>query len=274
MNQFAQIFSLKRLHLFEIEDQKWCPKMIRDGVTDFLQHIVQVFALYRPISSRLANALNSSRQKNIIDLCSGGSGPWKFLLKELENHNLKVTLTDLFPNHSAFQKTKSLYPQNVNFLKSPIDASKVPTELLGFRTLFSSFHHLTPKQAQEILQNAVDAKVGIAVFESTQRHPLSLLYMLFTPLLVLMYVPRIRPFRWSRLFWTYIIPLIPFIVMFDGIVSCLRTYNKDELKALTENLTGSPYHWEIGLEPIGKLPIGVTYLIGFPKTSEPVSKNN
>lgn len=265
MVQLNNIFSLKRFHLFEIEDQQWCPKIIRDGVTDFLQHIVLSFALYRPISNRLKKALTFSKQTNVVDLCSGGSGPWKFLLKELEDHNLNVTLTDLYPNHSAFQKAKSLFPNNISFLKSPVDASNVPTELFGFRTLFSSFHHLPPNQAQEILQNAVDAKVGIAIFESTQRHPLSLLYMLFTPLLVLAYVPFIRPFRWGRLFWTYIIPLIPLIVMFDGIISCLRTYNKEELKALTEKLTGAQYHWEIGLEPIGKLPIGVTYLIGFPK---------
>ena len=260
-----QAFSLKRLHLFEFEDQKWCPKTVRDGVTDFLQHIVLVFALYRPITARLAKALTSSKQKNVVDLCSGGTGPWLFLSTELANQNLNVTLTDLYPNQSAFQKTKSLFPNNIDFLKIPVDAMKVPADLLGFRTLFSSFHHLTPNQAQALLQNAVDAKSGIAIFESTQRHPLSLLYMLFTPFLVLINTPFIRPFRWSRLFWTYIIPLIPLIVMFDGIISCLRTYNKDELKAITEKLTGPHYHWEIGVERIGKLPIGVTYLIGFPK---------
>jgi hypothetical protein len=35
--------------------------------------------------------------------------------------------------------------------------------------------------------------------------------------------PWIRPFRWSRLLWTYVVPIIPAVLLFDGIVSCLRT---------------------------------------------------
>src|SRR5450759_4223616 len=35
--------------------------------------------------------------------------------------------------------------------------------------------------------------------------------------------PWIRPFRWSRLLWTYLIPIIPLVFLFDGVVSCHRT---------------------------------------------------
>ena len=31
--------------------------------------------------------------------------------------------------------------------------------------------------------------------------------------------PFVRPFRWSRLLFTYVIPLIPLLVLFDGTVS-------------------------------------------------------
>ena len=149
-----------------------------------------------------------------------------------------------------------------------MNATQVPKNLTGFRTLFSSFHHLKPEQAQAVLQNAVNAKTGIAAFESTQRHPLLLLYMLITPLLVWLNTPFIRPFRWSRLFLTYIIPLIPLIVMFDGFVSCLRTYTVEELQIMTKQLNAPDYHWEIGIEHIGFLPIGVTYLIGYPAKTD------
>jgi hypothetical protein len=268
MNFLKMKLAFNRVHLFEIEDQSWCPTFLRNGVTDFLQHIVQVFPLYRSIVPRLGRALNTSDQNHILDLCSGGTGPWlslsKDLSKEKNRHSLAITLTDLYPNHSAFTNAQAQLPRNLSFLNIPVDAMHVPVELTGFRTLFSSFHHLNPHQAQALLQNAVDAKSGIAIFESTQRHPLSLAYMLFTPLFVIINTPFIRPFRWSRLFWTYIIPLIPFIVMFDGIVSCLRTYSTDELKTMTGNLTAPDYHWEIGLDRIGNLPIGVTYLIGIP----------
>lgn len=269
MVNLKKYFGLRRLHLFEIEDQAWCPKSLRNGVTDFLQHIVEVFSLYKSIAPRLGMALKKSRQSQIVDLCSGGTGPWVSLTKNLTLENaqkpLGVTLTDLYPNQSAFCRTKTQFSKNIKYLTTPVNALQVPTDLSGFRTLFSSFHHLPPHQAQALLQNAVDAKSGIAIFESTQRHPINLIYMLFVPLLVIINTPFIRPFRWSRLFWTYIIPLIPLIVCFDGIVSCLRTYSTAELKEMTENLSAPDYHWEIGLEKIGFLPIGVTYLIGIPK---------
>jgi hypothetical protein len=73
---------------------------------------------------------------------------------------------------------------------------------------------------------------------------------------------RTRPFRWSRLFFTFIIPIIPFALLFDGITSCLRAYSQPELHALVEGLNTPTYQWQIGEERSGLLP--VTYLIGRP----------
>jgi hypothetical protein len=262
---------MRRIHFIEIEDQIWCPKALRDGVTDFIQHIVGVYGLYKPIVPRLADALFHSKQIAVVDLCSGGAGPWLSILEDLQKakHNsITLTLTDLYPNLRTFRAIQAHAPQNISFCDQPVNATQVPKNLTGFRTLFSSFHHLKPEQAQAVLQNAVNAKTGIAAFESTQRHPLLLLYMLITPLLVWLNTPFIRPFRWSRLFLTYIIPLIPLIVMFDGFVSCLRTYTVEELQIMTKQLNAPDYHWEIGIEHIGFLPIGVTYLIGYPAKTD------
>ncbi len=269
MKSAKSFFTLSRVHLFEIEDQTWCPKSLRDGVTDFLQHIVQAFSVYRPIAQKLVGAVYKSGQSQVLDLCSGGTGPWKSLVGEFDKANndlFSIVLTDLYPNELAF---KSVYQENdgsIQYLKTPVNALDVPKNLLGFRTFFSSFHHLKPCQAQTVLQNAVEAKSGIAIFESTQRHSLMILYMLFVaPLLVLALTPFIRPFRWSRLFLTYVIPLIPLVICFDGVVSCFRTYSVDELKQMTNSINDSDYHWESGVENMKGLPFGITYLIGYPK---------
>ena len=39
---------------------------------------------------------------------------------------------------------------------------------------------------------------------------------------VLLATPFILPFRWSRLFWTYIVPALPLVLTFDVVVSLLR----------------------------------------------------
>ncbi|MEZ5362682.1 MAG: hypothetical protein R2748_10195 [Bryobacterales bacterium] len=50
--------------------------------------------------------------------------------------------------------------------------------------------------------------------------------LVLVPLFVLLMTPFIRPFRWSRLFWTYVIPVLPLAIFWDGVVSYLRAYTR------------------------------------------------
>ena len=61
-----------------------------------------------------------------------------------------------------------------------------------------------------------------------------MLGILFSPLVTLLVVPFLRPFRWAWIPLTYLIPIIPLFIVWDGLVSCLRCYNQDELLALTQ----------------------------------------
>lgn len=262
---------MRRLHLFELEDQHWLPAQIRDGITDFLQFAVVRADLYGRASARLSGALRRTGDRRVVDLCSGGGGPWAKLHPAVERqlaHAVDVRLTDYFPNLAALRAVAAGQSGGrITACEQPISALAVPQSLQGFRTVFSAFHHFQPAQAQAILADAVGRNAGIAVFESTQRHPLLLLYMLLTPLLVLLTSPFQKPWRWGRMFWTYVVPAVPLAVLFDGIVSCLRTYTPPELLAMAREVPGSDrYDWEAGVERIGGLPVGVTYLIGTPRT--------
>jgi len=143
-----------------------------------------------------------------------------------------------------------------------VDAMKVPEELQGLRTMFTSFHHFPPEEARAIIQDAVDAGRGIGIFELPRRALSTILLTFGFVLLLFVGTPWIRPFRWSRLLWTYLIPLVPFALLFDGVVSCLRTYRPEELREMVGGLSGSEYQWEIGEASGGASPI--TYLVGSP----------
>src|SRR2546427_2704768 len=97
---------LPRIHLFELEDQPWCPAIIRDLATDYLHFIETRFALHRPVLALLSEALQATRADHVVDLCSGGAGPIPALQKALAAEGLIVqfTLTDRFPNVCAFQQ--------------------------------------------------------------------------------------------------------------------------------------------------------------------------
>jgi hypothetical protein len=264
---------MRRLHLLEIHEQPWCPAEIRDGATDCLRAIAGVLQQYRNVVPLLQRMLDATGSRQIIDLCSGGAGPWLHMGPQLQRRLVRrvpVVLTDLYPSwqtavHDRAGGVARKPPdQQIIFVPFPVDATRVSPALPGLRTLFTAFHHFDPPTARAILQSAVDQGQAIGIFEQTQRKPLALLVMLVLPLLAWLFTPFLRPFHGSRLFWTYAIPAIPAVLLFDGIVSCLRTYEPDELRSMVEQLHGPAYTWEIGRIHSPLSPIGVTYLIGWP----------
>src|SRR5205823_4226357 len=128
-------------------------------------------------------------------------------------------------------------------------------------------HHFRPDDAVAILKNAAQAGQPIGIFEISDRSLRTLVPMLLlTPLMVLLATPFIRPFRWRRLFWTYVLPLVPLTCWWDGIVSQLRAYRPEELEELARAVGETTYCWQAGQVPIVSTPGCLTYLIGYPGT--------
>ena len=137
--------------------------------------------------------------------------------------------------------------------------------------MFASFHHFRPTDARKVLVDAVERRRGIAIFEMARREPKTMLAICFIPFLVLFLTPRIRPFSWARLIWTYVLPVVPFVLWFDGLMSCLRCYSHEELGDFVRSLPREGYQWELGTQCDGFLP--VTYLIGHPN-AQPVAETS
>ena len=239
-----------RLHLVELHDLPACPPSLRDALTDFLAFALNLAGAYDPAGPLLRRAVARTRARRVIDLCSGAGGPWKRLAKTV---GVPVLLTDLYPHEGLHEALHS----------EPVDARSVPASLDGFRTVFTAFHHFRPHEARAILADAVAQGQGIAVFEAARRAPWEILVVALTWLGVLLAEPFIRPWSWSRFFWTYLPPVLPLVGTFDGIVSCLRAYSPGELRELVEGL--DHYEWEIGNMRGGWSPLRGTYLIGVPK---------
>jgi len=255
---------MRRIQFIEFHDQPWFPSSIRDDITDALQFGLSFLKAYAPIAPLLHGPLDSASSRSIVDMCSGGGGPWLYLSRKLGGaaQAIHVCLTDKYPNLRAFQNFSGASENRITFCPDPVDAMNVPGELTGFRTMFTSFHHFSPKQARAILQNAVDDGQNIGIFEMTRRAPLTLGLMFPWALMPLFFTPWIRPFRWSRLLRTYVIPIVPFVFLFDGIVSCLRTYRPEELREMVEKLTENGYRWQIGEQSGTAAEMPITYLIG------------
>jgi len=268
---------MRRIRLPEITDQRWCPRLFRDTMTDILRFTSVKTNMYGPIVPRLRAALQTLSCHDILDLCSGGTGPILLIQEQLDRQHypFRVILSDKFPNITAFEQAVEASHCSVSFIKEPVDATSVPEGLSGFRTLFSSFHHFRPAEAKGILEDAARRREGIGIFEFTGRNPGIFLIMLLSPLYFLPFMPFIKPFSWKKMFWTYVVPLIPLLGIWEGLASNMRTYSPEELRQLVGDIDVDDYTWDIGIVQgtwdLGKIHHTglhkITYLFGYPASS-------
>jgi hypothetical protein len=257
-----------RLHLFEFEDFEWFPGFLREGQTDYLHFVITKAKIYQPAAPLVKDVLDKTGINEIIDLCSGGGGGTDLFQKNLEvltGKQIKITLSDKYPNIPAFEKIQSLTNGKVDYVNQSVDALNVPGDLKGMRTMFSAFHHFNPADANKILKSAVTANLPIAIFEGADKSIFNFLGILFfTPIMFFIFTPFMKPFRLSRLFFTYIIPVIPLTTLWDGLVSVLRMYSPDQMLKMAEEAGGN-YEWTSG-KVKGNFGNTIMYLMGYPKT--------
>jgi hypothetical protein len=259
-----------RLQLFEFEDLPWFPDVVRAGMMDYLRFMISHLGIYQPIVPLLHKALLATKQRQIVELGAGAGGGTQgvaYALRQLPAmEHTHVTLTDLYPQPAAWQLVARSSQGHIGYEPAPVDALAVPASLTGFRAIFSAFHHFAPLAAEAMLADAVRQKAGIGVFEGAGKHWHEiLLAWTVLPVLQLLATPFMRPFRLSRLFFTYLVPLVPLCTIWDGTVSILRMYPPDQLLALAQRADpAGSFEWQAGKVRHWS-GSQVTYLLGWPR---------
>ena len=252
---------MKRLHLFEFEDQPWLPSILRRFATDYLRVVQTRMRVHGPITDILTEILAANSTQCIVDLCSGSGGALLDLVADLKlrGGDIAVILTDRYPHPDLGD-----LPNGVRMHAQPVDARDVPPDLVGCRTMFNALHHFTRKDAVRVLESAAIARQPIGIFEMPERRPLAALSAFLIPIMVLAMTPLIRPFRWSRIALTYVVPVVPTLCWWDGLISQLRAYTACELQELADVARTDGYVWKSGSVQVTGVPIRIKYLTGVP----------
>lgn len=244
---------MKRIHLFEFEDLNWFPNFIRVCMTRYLLLIHKLFGSHPVIKELLSKTLKETGENKIIDLCSGAGGPMIKAHQELRKEefpDLELKLSDLYPNLKAAEQINSDQLEGVQYVKDSVDATHPQKELDGLRTMVCSFHHMTKENAKAILKDAFDNKQSILIFEISDNSSPKALWWIGIPfniLMVLLLTPFVRPFSIQQFVFTYLIPILPLAIAWDGAVSNARTYSQKDLDILTSDLQSDDYVWEKGI---------------------------
>ena len=198
------------------------------------------------------------------------------LRQEQGLETLEVVLTDLYPNHSAAAEIEALGLPHLRCEEESVDATRVPEHLEGVRTMICSMHHMPPPVAKEILSDAFAKRQPICIFEISDNGPPVWLFWLAMPfgfLMTLLLTPRVRPLTAHQLIFTYLIPILPLLIAWDGAVSNARTYTEEDLRLL---ITAVEY-WEDSLEIVGirrcRHPGEKVYLLGLPEQGAEAAAN-
>lgn len=261
--------SLPRLDFFELHDLDGTPPVLRTLHTESILTIYRLTDAAREYARPLALALRSGADHRIVDLCSGSGGPVPLIQRRLHASGVhtQVTLTDLVPNVRAFERVarNRLSCCPVDHVPSSVDATDCQLE--GTRTIYGAFHHFPPALASRILQNAVDTRQPLVVVDTKRSWLYVLVFPFFLTLAVLLAAPFQRnplPRYLLRLALTYVVPVLPFMMFFDSVVSFLRMYGRAELRRMVDGLDRTEsFTWTIGVEPGFT---GAQYLIGIPRS--------
>ncbi|KAH6679304.1 hypothetical protein B0J14DRAFT_294651 [Halenospora varia] len=236
------------------------------------------------VASTLYRTLSDDVTKyTYVDFCAGAGGPTPFIEKDLNtqlssrmtngssgsnadnkgltprsprnasatgNGTVKFVLTDLHP-HIPDWTEASKKSENLSFVSDSVDAANAPSSLNGgegkkiFRLYNLAFHHFDDRLGSDILRNTIETADGFGIFELQERTISSLITIFAMGLLMF----AITPFYFWRspghLFFTYIIPIIPFVLVFDGYISSLRTRSAEEVQALMKECGASCDGWSV-----------------------------
>jgi hypothetical protein len=152
----------------------------------------------------------------------------------------------------------------MKYLRESVDASNPPPGLPGVRSMFAFFHHLRPAVARAVLAKAYEQRQPICIFEITDPSLTGILSCVMMPLYVLILTPFVRPLTPWQLFFTYVVPILPVLIAWDGFVSTLRTYSVKDLQDMTAELNARDYAWDIGKLSHPWLPLSLPYAVGVP----------
>jgi len=225
-------------------------------MTRYIQTFHKILKTSDHLTPLVEKGLKYSSSPIILDLCSGSGGPMIEVLNNLKEQkkftDLKLTLTDLYPNQKAIKKIKSDGKRDLDYLEASLDATKVDLNLKGLRTMVSGLHHMKPDLAKLVLQNAKLSQEPILIFEISDNSPPIFLWWLAIPVAFitsLFVTPMVRPMSGQQLIFTYLIPILPLFIAWDGAVSNARTYTLEDMEELTKGLSDEKYKWEMGKIP-------------------------
>jgi len=232
---FEKLFLRKRSHLFEFDDQPWLPKLLRRAYMEILGN--NIFRT-SPFKDRLRKDLESQNVEVIHSLCSGDGQFIYFLYKLLEkDRKTKFVLSDLFPLPQDYLRLKTLTHGDIDFIATPIDATQIQPVCGDWFLMAGSLHHLQEEQVKAIFERITENDRTLIMMENHDRsYAQALKLLIILPVFSILASIFGKPFRLEKLLFGALLPIVPLMILVDGLVSNFRSYRLVDLQQILDQL--------------------------------------
>lgn len=220
------------MFLKELEDYPWFPSYLRKMQLEYVGWISVQLGLYRPLIVVVQNFPSNQW----VDLASGSGWP-AFYLQKNTSPQVQYILTDLYPGSVSDE------------VKKQVKIEPEPLNLLTFQpqhrkqyTLFNAFHHFSSAQQKEFIKKMKTAKASCIITEVLEPSLVCLIQVTLAALIVQPLTAwAIQPLTLGRIITTYLLPIQPITVMWDGWISVLKSKTTEQYKELVSDLADNQY---------------------------------
>lgn len=248
---YSPLMPLPRLQLFEFNDSPWAPRALRDTIVESLSRTLEWGHLLAGLVAPFEEFVARAGVREVLDVGAGAGGPARILVGEIARAGRqppRFILTDLHPQLDAWQAARDAFPDDISFVGEPVDATAIPSAVAAgrARVILNAFHHFSPELARSILRDAVLGSAGIFIAEPFDRNPLRFVPFMPVGSLALLANPWLsRRDRALKALMTFASPAVVGASLWDGFVSTLRIYEREELEAMVAPL-GDSFEWTYG----------------------------
>jgi len=228
---------MKRKQMPQFMNQDWYPTLLKNLMYEFLTWFVHFVKAAKPFVSVVNEGLEYSKVNKII--------------------NIELNIG------AGFETLKPFINQDIVVLDRTLE--RFDTNYDGLYTFINCFHQFNSENATNILTEISQKNHPVAVLEGNNNSLLQIFGMtIIVPLTILLTAPFVKPFRFSRLIFTYLVPVLPIVTFIDGSLALMKLYSPEDLDELVSKIKVSKYQWKSG-----KLDNGrggkIIYLLGHPQ---------
>lgn len=224
---------MKRKQVPQFTNANWFPGFLKQSIYEFMTWFV--------------NKVNAAK-------------PFMPIIEEGLQHADKIIVIDKKCG-AGFETVDGLLDENIERVYISADNFKTAQE--GLYLSINSFHQFSVNEAKNMLTQISNKKQPVVIVEGNNDSLWQVFGMtVIVPITVLLTAPFVKPFRFERIIFTYLIPVLPFVTFFDGFMALFKLYAPKDLDELTASIHTEGYYWRTG-----KLDNGrggkIIYLIGF-----------